>query len=40
MCDLGNTKNYTDKYSNIIKDYDTANNVFTAEYIFIREKVR
>ena len=40
MCDLVNTKNDTDKYPNIIEDYETVNKCFTAEYIFIRKKMR
>ena len=40
MCDLVNTENYTDKYLNIIEDYETAKTLFTARCIFIREKVR
>ena len=36
MCDLVNTENDTYKCPNIIEDYDTLNNFFTAEYIFIR----
>ena len=40
MCDLGNTENDTDKYTNINEDYETAKKTFTVEYIFIREKVR
>ena len=40
MCDLGKTENDIYKSPNIIEDYETANKPFTAEYIFIREKVR
>ena len=40
MCDLGKTENDIYKSPNIIEDYETANKLFTAEYIFIREKVR
>ena len=36
MCDLVNTENDTDKSPNIIEDYDTAKNLFTEEYIFIK----
>ena len=39
MCDLGRAENDTEKSPNIIEDYETANIFFTAEYIFIREKV-
>ena len=40
MYDLGSTENDTDKYSNIIMDSETAKKLFTAEYIFVRNKVR
>ena len=39
MCDLGRAENDTEKSPSIIEDYETANIYFTAEYIFIREKV-
>ena len=40
MCDLGNTEYDKDKYPNMIDDYDTAKNLFTVEYIFVRGKLR
>ena len=40
MCDLVKTKNCTYKSPNIIADYDKGKKLFTAEYIFIKEKVR
>ena len=40
MCDLVKTKNCTYKSPNIIADYDKGKKLFTAEYIFIREKIR
>ena len=40
VCDLVNTVNDIDKYIRIIEDYDTAKKLFTAEYIFVGEKVR
>ena len=40
MCELGKTENDTEKSTNIIEDYDTAKIVFTAKYIFTREKFR
>ena len=40
MCELGKTKNDTYKSLNIIEGYDTAKKLSTAEYIFIRDKVR
>ena len=40
VCDLGNNENDTDKYPKIIEDYETEKKLFTAEYIFFRNKVR
>ena len=40
ICDLGKTDNDTDKSPNIIEDYERAKKLFTAEYIFIRKKMR
>ena len=37
---LGKTENDTDKSPNIVKYYEIARKLFTAEYIFVREKVR
>ena len=40
MCYLVNSENDRDKYPNVIEDYDIAKKLFTAEYIFIKEKIR
>ena len=40
MCYLGKTENDTYKSPNIIEYYETEKKLFTAEYIFIRDKVR
>ena len=37
---MGKTENDADKYQNVIEDYETAKNIFTVEYIFIRDKFR
>ena len=40
MCELGKTENDRYKYPNIIDNYETANKLFTVEYVFGRDKVR
>ena len=32
ICDLGKTENDTDKYPNIIEDYETTKKILTEEY--------
>ena len=36
ICYLVNNENDTEKYQNIIEDYDTAKKLFTSEYVFTR----
>ena len=38
MCNFGINENDTEKYLDIIEYYDTAKKLFSAEYIFIRDK--
>ena len=40
ICEWVKTENESDKYPNIIEDYETSEKLFIAEYIFVRAIVR